>query len=254
MPYAYNEGVRIYYEVEGEGPPLVVQHGLGGDIWDWRDLGYAKGLGSSYQIILVTARGHGASDKPHDPDAYRLERMAMDVVAVLDELGIERTHFLGYSMGGYIGWGLAKYGPERLSSLIASGFPMVHNPDIHGQRIPILRQGMEAAAAVFGPMFGEAWTPEWEARFLANDAEALIANRQVREHIDFEDVREGLRVPCLVLRGAEDALDQGALESIEGMATLSHVELPGLDHVRALLSVDKMLPHIRRFLEEVGEG
>jgi pimeloyl-ACP methyl ester carboxylesterase len=256
MPYADNQGVRVYYEVEGEGPPLVLQHGLAGDLQGWRDLGYARGLGSDYRLVLVDARGHGASDKPHAPNAYRLRLMATNVVAALDDQGIDKAHYFGYSMGGYIGWGLAKYAPERLHSLIVSGFPMVHNPDpdVHGGSIPILRQGMKAAAAVFGPMFGAAWTPDYEARFLANDAEALVANRSVREHIDFGDVRERFGVPCLVIRGGDDPMDEGALESIEGMESASLVLLPGLDHVQACVSADQMLVHIRRFLAEVGEG
>jgi len=61
-------------------------------------------LKDDYQLILIDARGHGASDKPHDPEAYRTETMVADVVSVLNDLNIEKAHFLGYSMGGQIGW------------------------------------------------------------------------------------------------------------------------------------------------------
>jgi pimeloyl-ACP methyl ester carboxylesterase len=74
MPYADNGGVRIHYQVEGEGPALVLQHGFTESTVDWYESGYVKALRTDYRLILVDARGHGASDKPHDPDAYVLDR------------------------------------------------------------------------------------------------------------------------------------------------------------------------------------
>lgn len=100
MPFANNQGVRIHYEVEGKGPPLVLLHGLGGSLEMWYDSGYEKPLKNDYQLILIDVRGHGASDKQHDPKSYELELLVSDVVVVLDDLNINKAHFLGYSMGG----------------------------------------------------------------------------------------------------------------------------------------------------------
>ena len=85
MPYADSDGVQIYYEVEGnpEGPPLVLQHGLTGYLESWRERGYTEVLGDDYRLILIDARGHGRSDKPHEPSAYVRELRAADVVSVL---------------------------------------------------------------------------------------------------------------------------------------------------------------------------
>jgi pimeloyl-ACP methyl ester carboxylesterase len=58
---------------------------------------------------LPDARGHGASDKPHDPESYYSALLAADIVAVLNDVGVEQTHFVDYSMGGRIGFALAKY-------------------------------------------------------------------------------------------------------------------------------------------------
>ena len=114
MPYASNHGVRIHYEVMGDGPPLVLQHGFYGSGEDWIEFGYTEALRQKYRLILLDARGHGDSDKPHDPEAYTLQHMAADVVAVMDDLSIDKSHYLGYSMGGWIGYGMAKYAPARL--------------------------------------------------------------------------------------------------------------------------------------------
>ena len=80
---------------------------------DWRDLGYVDALKHDYKLILIDARGAGASDKPHDAAAYDPALRASDVVAVLDDLGIRHAHYFGYSLGGWVGFLLAKYAPDR---------------------------------------------------------------------------------------------------------------------------------------------
>jgi pimeloyl-ACP methyl ester carboxylesterase len=64
MPYANNNGVKIYYEVEGQGPPLLMLHGFAGSLEDWREAGYVAAFKNDYQLILVDLIGHGKSDKP----------------------------------------------------------------------------------------------------------------------------------------------------------------------------------------------
>jgi pimeloyl-ACP methyl ester carboxylesterase len=81
-----NQGVRIYYEVEGQGPPLVLMHGTGTSRKLWRAfgsraLGYVKELRTDYQLIVVDARGHGDSEKPYDIQSYSPEFMTGDIVA-----------------------------------------------------------------------------------------------------------------------------------------------------------------------------
>ncbi len=122
MPFVTNDGVRIRYEVEGSGPPLLLHiGGVGGALEDWYDAGYVAALRDTYQVILMDPRGQGKSDKPHDPAAYvRRERIG-DVFAVLDTLDIERTHFWGYSSGGHVGYGMGVFASNRLRSLIAGG-------------------------------------------------------------------------------------------------------------------------------------
>src|SRR5207237_3323115 len=66
MPYANNQGVRIHYRVEGEGLPLVLQHGYTQSLEHWYQCGYVDALKAHYRLVLVDARGHGGSDKPHE--------------------------------------------------------------------------------------------------------------------------------------------------------------------------------------------
>jgi pimeloyl-ACP methyl ester carboxylesterase len=127
MPYANNNGVKIHYEVEGQGPPLVLQHGLTGELNTWRLFGYTDTLRKEHNLILIDARGHGKSDKPHTIEAYTSESMTGDIAVVLDELGIEKTKYWGYSMGSIIGFQLPRHYPNRFSSLVLGG--MSPNPD-----------------------------------------------------------------------------------------------------------------------------
>lgn len=74
IPYANNQGARIHYQVEGEGSALVLLHGFSGSLQDWYEFGYVERLKKKHRLILVDARGHGASDKLHEPKDYTLER------------------------------------------------------------------------------------------------------------------------------------------------------------------------------------
>jgi pimeloyl-ACP methyl ester carboxylesterase len=73
MPYAVNNGVRIHYKVEGDGFPLVIQHGFTDSMETWYEIGYVDALKGKRQLILVDARAHGRSDKPHSTSAYGME-------------------------------------------------------------------------------------------------------------------------------------------------------------------------------------
>ena len=121
MPYATNGQIKIYYETEGQGPPILLAHGSTGSTSFWRGYGYVDQLKRRFTVILYDARGHGRSDKPHDAASYGHQLMAGDGLAVLDALSIDRSHFWGYSMGGYTGFELARLAPDRLLSLIAGG-------------------------------------------------------------------------------------------------------------------------------------
>lgn len=114
MSEAVNDGVRIAYEVLGEGEPVVFVHGLGYDRQGWGPL--PRLLAEDFQVVLLDNRGVGESDVPEGP--YAVSQMAADVVAVLDDAGIEAAHVFGVSLGGYIAQELAVTYPERVRRLV----------------------------------------------------------------------------------------------------------------------------------------
>ncbi len=252
MPYADNKGIHIHYKTEGEGPPLVLQHGSLGSMDNWYDDGYVSALKKDYQLVLLDARGHGASDKPHNPDAYDLKRRVEDIVAVLDDLGIAKSHYFGYSMGGWIGFGVAQYAPERFQSLIIGGqHPYAQSMDGLRQFIQYgVENGPEAFVATWEREFG-ALSSEAKERMLAYDFAAHLVIAQDRESL--EAVLPMIRMPCLLYAGEMDEAYPLAKKCAEQIVNVTFVTLPGLDHMGALKRIDEVLPHVKKFLEEVDQ-
>jgi len=129
MPYFNNENVKIYYEIEGEGPPVVMIHGFASNLEsNWKQANWVKVLKDNYRLILMDCRGHGKSDKPHDESDYG-QKMTDDVIKLMDHLSIEKANFLGYSMGAYMTFRLLLIKPELFISAILGGFVLSFRQD-----------------------------------------------------------------------------------------------------------------------------
>ncbi len=261
MPYATNpsDGVRIYYELEGDGPPLVLLHGTPGTlVTHWRQWGYVTELSPDHRLVLMDQRGHGRSDGPHEADAYTSERRVGDVVAVLDKLNIDRAHIWGYSMGGLSAFYMAMQAYDRVASLIIGGQGTSPIPagaaDQWAQRI---REG------------GVPWFVEtWEAGLRAADTDLPVAIREELERLDVEaqaaaasafsragiaEACLSLTLPALLYCGAADrfADHESMRETAERMPNATFVSLPGLDHLPALVRSDLVLSYVRPFLQQI---
>jgi len=102
--------------IEGEGPAVLLLHGFPDRADLWRH--QIDALKSDFTVIAPDLRGFGDSDKPDDVDAYRVGKSVGDVVAILDELGIEKTHVVGHDFGAAVAWAFALSVPERLDRLV----------------------------------------------------------------------------------------------------------------------------------------
>jgi pimeloyl-ACP methyl ester carboxylesterase len=250
MPFIQNAGVAIHYEIEGDGPPLVLQHGATDSLQSWYERGYVDALKHGNRLILIDARGHGDSGKPHDPEAYATESMARDVLAVLDHLGIITTRYFGYSMGALVGFGLAKEAPKRAQAFILGGAPPIAGGSAYmtSEGDALLNAFRDGPRAVIS-MYGDCLTAQLESRLLANDMEALIAWRRGRmASPGLEEVLSNIRVPTLLFAGSADPVHakvQACAAEIRGAAFVS---LPGLGHIEAMCRSDRVLPHVLRFL------
>jgi len=253
MPYADHHGVRIHYEVEGEGPPLVLQHGFTGNLKRWALFGYVEALRRHYRLILVDARGHGASGKPHDPAAYDLPVLAGDIVAVLDALDLGTAHYCGYSMGGWIGFGLAKHAPQRLRSLTIGGA----HP--YAERLPDTARldGSDPEAFLAALLKRLGMNPATisaalRADMLDNDFRALAALQ--RDRPSLEDLLPSIALPCCLYVGETDPRFPKVRDCAQRVPGAHFFSLPGLDHGTAFRESSHALPQVTAFLQSAIES
>ncbi len=240
-----SNGVKIRYLVEGKGEPVVLVHGFAVNHQiQWVRPKVFEELAKDYQVITFDNRGHGQSDKPHDPKRYGKE-MVEDVVRLLDHLKIEKAHVVGYSMGAFITLKLVTTHPDRILSATLGGAG--RHVDGDERWLAELAESLENGKG-FAPLLkrlnpiGALQPTETDLKFRGmvigalNDTKALSA--LVRSYpelmIDEEHLRAN-KVPVLGLVGSLDPLREG-VELLKGQMPNYSVELiEGGDHMNAFL-------------------
>jgi pimeloyl-ACP methyl ester carboxylesterase len=179
-------------------------------------------------------------------------------VAVLDELDIESSHFLGYSMGGWVGLGIGVYSSDRFRSLIIGGMGKEESnseASIESQcrSIEGYRKGNEAQfdeiAQGLGEVPSEIFTT-LRADYMSLDLEALTALRSLNEYVGFDELLPSLALPCLFYVGERDGWYQRAKGTAEIIPNARFVSFPDLDHMVGFNRSDLVLPHVLKFLDE----
>jgi pimeloyl-ACP methyl ester carboxylesterase len=231
----------------------VLQHGFTSTLKTWYLYDYVKALRGNYRLVLVDARGHGASDKPHDPRSYSPSLRAGDIVAVLDKLDVDSAHFWGYSMGGRIGFGLAKHAPERVGTLVIGGMHAYErrlspparldgtDPDAFIASL-LERWGIDPAALSSGA----------RKELFANDCQALAAAQ--RDEPSMEEMLPGMAMPCLLYAGEKDPYYSGAQACAKVIPNAVFVGLRGLDHGSAFRRAVLILPRVMEFLRDTSDA
>lgn len=231
----------IHHEVEGDGFPLVLHTGGGGDLRMWRLAGYVDGL-DGYRIVLVDHRGRGRTPPA---ESYRPAEMAADVLEVMDSLGLERVAFWGYSMGARVGYELAATAPARVAALVASGG--VEGPDDDPAA------WHETAAAVrsggLRSILGDAPSPAWLLDHLCETDDEVFA-RSCEDFAGWSPwpLLPRIGAPVLIVAGEHEADHIEA--AVAALPDGESVILPGLGHIDGWARSDLVLPHARRFLAE----
>ena len=157
MATATVNGVRLYYELHGDsGEPLVLVHGYTGDITDWRH--QIPEFSRTHRVLVMDLRGHGRSEAPSDRSTYTIPQMSGDVEELVEQVGFDRYHLLGHSMGGGIVQEIALHSPQKLFSLTLhdtslkfamTGDPMMEN--WRNTRMTLAEAGDMAAVAELPP-------------------------------------------------------------------------------------------------------
>ncbi|HMR77592.1 MAG TPA: alpha/beta fold hydrolase [Polyangiaceae bacterium] len=258
-----SDGTQIFFTDEGRGPPVVLVHGfaVSGDL-NFRIPGITRALRAQYRVLSVDQRGHGQSDKPRGASEYGT-KMVTDLVALLDHVGLQRAHVLGYSLGGFVALKLACSAAERLLSVGVLGAGFESEASGGGsflKAIPKLADALEAGRGV-GPLAGHlgsararpslrhrAWV-RLVTRFL-NDQGALVGViRGAPELAVTAESLAALRLPVLSIVGDGDPLVAGARALRATASNCTAIEIPGADHVQVPVRAEfrgELLSFLRR--------
>jgi 3-oxoadipate enol-lactonase len=236
-----------YADSGGAAEAVLLAHAIGCEHRMWE--GVLPALSPRFRTVAIDARGHGRS--PRTPRPWSLEDMADDVARVLDDLRLERVHWVGLSMGGMVGQAFALRHGRRLGRLVLANTTSSYGQagrELWDARIRLVQQGGLAAireltiARYFSPAFRTSHADIVErtmARFMETSAEAYIGCCEAIRELDYADAIRGLRAPTLVIAGELDvgtplAMSQviasrvpdARLEVLTGAAHLSAVEQP----------------------------
>jgi pimeloyl-ACP methyl ester carboxylesterase len=204
MPKIDRNGVRIYYEVHGDGPPLILTHGYSSTSTMWQ--GQIAALSKHHKLVLWDMRGHGQSDYPEDPTAYSEAATIGDIKALLDAVGARRAIVGGLSLGGYMSLAFYRTHPERVAALLiidtGPGFKKDDAREAWNKRayetgerferegLAVLRSGSRERSSV----------THRDARGLALAARGMLTQRDA----SVIELLPAIKVPSLIVVGADD--------------------------------------------------
>ena len=250
MPDIDNAGIQIHYEVIGEGEPIVLLHGNGNSIADWYDCGFIDVLQNKYQLILIDARGYGDSSKPHDIQDYSPQKIASDVILVLDDLKIKQAYCFGYSMGGRHAFAVMKYYPERIKTFIIGGMNPYGQSSLKNLIAEWLKKGLPYFVEQFEKEFGR-FPEKIRPRYLANDTQAMLASSSYVWPDMSEDLKK-ITVPCFLYGGECDDVTCEIKKYGQLIRKGEYRILKGMDHCQPFWSglsaqlIDEFLTKVKR--------
>ncbi|MCP4357688.1 MAG: alpha/beta hydrolase [Chloroflexi bacterium] len=251
------DGVKIVYDVIGDGPVLMLLHGGGPEHsrQEWHEAGYVDRLKNDYTVITMDIRGHGQSDKPTHPQAYTIQTMCADILAVADACDVNQFIIWGYSFGGNIGRFLATQS-ERVMGLIIIGIPMglaaggtfrdfILDFSAHWQ--PIIQALQNGAKEVVS--LSEEDQAEWQEI----DVPLLLA--WLTAMLDWGSIEPtDLPCPTLWLSGSENEGTIASIQAYQAQLKTSRVQvqtIKGLNHAQEFSEVDKVFLAMLAFTQTV---
>jgi pimeloyl-ACP methyl ester carboxylesterase len=245
------DGTKIAYETTGAGPALMLLHGGGQTRRSWNERGYVDRLSKRFTVITVDLRGSGDSDKPESVEAYALDAVLADLVAVADAAGAKRFHLWGFGHGASIGRYLAARSDRVISAVLVAAEmgPTVTGPvkdAIVGMRAkwqPLL----EAQKA--GKLDLKGMSPGDRDAWNSGVARSAIALGALVDYPPLEPAE--IKVVTLWLIGAADASGLENAKKYEGKLAGTKVTLKqvsGLSYSDSFARIDPILAEVEPFL------
>src|SRR5215203_1123511 len=233
MPVFHHGAVELACLDEGQGEPIVLVHGFGSSKEvNWVQPSWLTTLkGAGRRVIGIDNRGHGQSTKLYDPADYHTTKMAEDVRALLDHLGVQRADVMGYSMGARIAAFLALAHPDRVRSMLLGG---LGSHLIDGVGLP-----ESIAEALEAPSLADVADPQ--GRMFRAFADQTRSNRRAlaacirgsRQVLSREEAAS-IRTPTLIAVGTKDPIAGSAEGLAAVMPNASALPIPDRDHMLAV--------------------
>ena len=235
MPDFDSGGTRIHYYPSGpeDGRPTVLVHGFCSNFQlNWVGSRWVDTLtGSGRRVIGIDNRGHGRSEKPHDPEAYG-PQMVQDVLNLVDHLGIAKVDYVGYSMGSQIGLRFLAMHPERVGRAVMAGIGLnVTTPWRHADAIARRLRGEPVADSPAAEMFYN-----FAVSVPGNDLEALACCTLGHAEPLTDDQLRAIGTPVLVAVGGADPIVRDPRGLAGLLPAAEFFEIPGRDHTTAVPS------------------
>lgn len=263
MPFVHVRSRKIHYVLEGQGDQvLMFANSLGASVEMWAQ--QAHTLSAEFRVLRFDARGHGLSDP--DGSLANVGDLAADALAVMDQVGARRVHFIGLSLGGIIGQQLALEFPDRLASLtLCATGAALHPPEAWERRAMIaLSSGLEPLVEIskerwFTPQF-QAQQPEQVQRLLqclaqVDQASYASCCRAIRDFDARADIHR-ITTPMLLIAGENDsATPITLLQEIQRLAPSSRLIVVGpAAHILNVEQPERVSAEIRGFISALSQN
>ena len=249
-----SNGVKIRYIVVGKGDPVILVHGFAGNLRVWDPL--IDDLANDHEVVALDCRGHGKSDKPHEPEQYGIE-MVNDITRLMDHLEIKKANVIGYSMGGGIVMKMLVEHPDRFLTAVVGANRGFRSEDLEQQAslTKYLQSGMSFSEAVIAAAPADAPPLSAEQREALkrddpnHDAKALAAQRLGNKGliVSSESLKAN-KVPILVIYGGNDHAEAYA-DLKKELSDAEYEVIPGAGHAGAVQSPE-FVKDVRAFLQE----
>jgi pimeloyl-ACP methyl ester carboxylesterase len=240
MPYFSRDGFSIHHETHGNGPPVVLLHGICVSFaGNFGAYGWIERLcGQGLQVVGMDLRGHGQSDKPHDPSAYGTTHLANDVIALLDHLGLHSVSLMGYSLGSVIALHLLHTHPDRFTRgvLIATGDGLLGlSPYSQAEVAPKLAHALDRPDYPVDLPRHVATYWNFATKVGGDRLAAAAAARAHYPPCTPAEIRH-VHCPVLVVSGEQDPVLGTGPRLAQALPHGRYLEIPGADHFNLTLN------------------
>jgi 3-oxoadipate enol-lactonase len=262
MITAGGRGLRTAYDLEGDErlPVVALCHSLGTNrrLWDPQ----MPGLLRHFRVLRYDVRGHGATDVP--PGPYTIESFAEDFLSLLDALSIERAHFCGVSLGGFIGQWLGANAPERIGALVLAN-TAARSGTAEGWNDRVAQVCQNGLQCIEAASLGRWFTADFMARdsatidrvrrmLLSTPVDGYAATCEAIRDMDLRPLAPMIARPTLVISGASDASTppSDAAWLADAIPRAEHLMLPAA-HLANLEAAEEFTEAVIDFLSKSGD-